>query len=567
VPASTTRFVRFLTAALAGLVALALVAVAPDAATATSGGRGGTAVNPVSARRAVQGSPSYRSSYYLCYGYANCQSKGMGNAGYAQANRTMYWMMYSGHNCTNYAAYRMVHSGLPNKRPWTGSGNAMYWGTSMSRITDGTPRVGAVAWWRANTGPAGSVGHVAYVEKIVSADEIIVSQDSWGGDFSWADITRASGNWPSGFIHFNDLDLSNTAAPEVTGTAKVGSRLTATPGTWTPGPVTVAYQWYAAGQPITGATAATYRLTRAVVGKAVTVAATASKPGYPAKTATSAPTDPVLPGTLRSTAAPTITGDPTVDQVLTLATGTWNPVPTGLTVQWLADGQPIPDVPADARQLTVTPALVGARISATVTASRAGYADVPATAAPTAPVAEATFTSTGTPTVSGLPRYGSVLSADPGVSTPTADSVTVQWLRDGQVVPGAEAATYPLTADDLGHRLAVVVTRDRAGYVTTTSRSTRTWRIKSDPTIHLRPRASRQHWVRVNVRLTAPGAAPATGPVTIRIGQKLAEATLVGGHAVVTIAGLAPGDRFLRVRYAGSDTVAAERVVQPLTVR
>jgi hypothetical protein len=73
--------------------------------------------------------------------------------------------------------------------------------------------------------------------------------------------------------------------------------------------------------------------------------------------------------------------------------------------------------------------------------------------------------------------------------------------------------------------------------------------------------------VRVNVRLTAPGAAPAAGPVTVRIGQKLAEATLVDGRAVVTIADLAPGDRFLRVRYAGSDTVAAGRVVQPITVR
>ena len=121
----------------------------------------------------------------------------------------MYWRMYSGHNCTNYAAYMMVRSGLPNTRPWSGGGNATYWGTSMPRITDGTPRVGAVAWWKANTGPAGSAGHVAYVEKVVSADQVIVSQDSWGGDFSWATITRGSGNWPSGFIHFNDRELVN----------------------------------------------------------------------------------------------------------------------------------------------------------------------------------------------------------------------------------------------------------------------------------------------------------------------------------------------------------------------
>src|SRR3954467_7003323 len=113
----------------------------------------------------------------LCYGYSTCARAGYSTAGYDRNNGTMYWRMYAGHNCTNYAAYRMVKSGLPNVRPWSGGGNAMYWGTSMPRITDGTPRIGAVAWWKANAGPAGSVGHVAYVEKVVSADQIVVSQD------------------------------------------------------------------------------------------------------------------------------------------------------------------------------------------------------------------------------------------------------------------------------------------------------------------------------------------------------------------------------------------------------
>ena len=102
----------------------------------------------------------------------------------------MFWRMYAGHNCTNYAAYRMVRSGMPNVRPWSGPGNAEYWGTSVPNLTDSVPRVGAIAWWRANAGPAGSSGHVAYIQRVVSANEIVVSQDSWGGDFSWASITR-----------------------------------------------------------------------------------------------------------------------------------------------------------------------------------------------------------------------------------------------------------------------------------------------------------------------------------------------------------------------------------------
>ena len=61
-----------------------------------------------------------------------------------------------------------------------------------------------MAWWRANSSPAGSAGHVGYVEQVVSPDEIIVSMDWWGGDFTWARIIKGGGSWPSGFIHFND---------------------------------------------------------------------------------------------------------------------------------------------------------------------------------------------------------------------------------------------------------------------------------------------------------------------------------------------------------------------------
>ena len=143
--------------------------------------------------------PVARSMSLLCSGYTACASKGMGNGGYQAVNDQMFWRMYSGHNCTNYAAYRMVHSGLPNSRPWSGEGNASNWGHAMASITDGVPTVGAVAWYDKYVRPAGSAGHVAYVERVISPDEIIISQDSWGGDFSWARITKTSG--PVSYTH------------------------------------------------------------------------------------------------------------------------------------------------------------------------------------------------------------------------------------------------------------------------------------------------------------------------------------------------------------------------------
>ena len=83
----------------------------------------------------------------------------------------------------------MVHERATQHAALDGSGNATYWGTEMPRDHRPTPAVGAVAWWRAGVYPAGSAGHVAYVERVIPPTEIIVSQDSWGGDFSWARIT------------------------------------------------------------------------------------------------------------------------------------------------------------------------------------------------------------------------------------------------------------------------------------------------------------------------------------------------------------------------------------------
>ena len=120
---------------------------------------------------------SLTTSTYLCSGYAGCQAAGYGNYGYRQASSTMYWRMYTGHNCTNYFAYRLVQSGMPNVRPWDGSGNASNWGVAMASITDQTPTVGSVAWYKPHVTPAGSNGHVAIVEQVISDTEITVSGD------------------------------------------------------------------------------------------------------------------------------------------------------------------------------------------------------------------------------------------------------------------------------------------------------------------------------------------------------------------------------------------------------
>jgi surface antigen len=557
------RLLAPLTSALAGgLVTGLLVLVPASAATADP-------VGPDRAKAEVKIEPDavFKRSSYLCYGYQDCREKGMGNAGYARNNRTMYWRMYAGHNCTNYAAYRMVKSGLPNERPWSGGGNATYWGSSMPRITDNVPRVGAVTWWKANTGPAGSSGHVGYVEQVISEDEIIVSQDSWGGDFSWAVITRGSGNWPSGFIHFNDVPLVNDAPPVISGATKVGSTLSATSGSWKPSGVDVRYQWYADGTKLKRSTRSTIRLTEARLGQTLTVTTTASKLGYPTKTVTSASTEAVLPGELRNESAPAISGTAQVDETLSLDAGSWDPKPDSLTIQWYADGQPIEGIAPDATTLPLSPDLVDTTISASVTASRSGYEPVTATSAPSEPVAPGTFRVTTPPSLLGTPKLGQTLTAQAGDFQPSDAAVDYQWLRDGEPVLNATGPTYQITNLDLGTHLSARVTLSRAGYTTTTVDSPATVRVKTDP--KLRVEVERvKHRLRVLVTVTAPGVETVSGPVVVRIAGITQEVELrANGTTRVVLTGMKPGERTLRVRYAGSDTVSGASYSRPIRVR
>jgi subtilisin family serine protease len=67
--------------------------------------------------------------------------------------------------------------------------------------------------------------------------------------------------------------------PRITGTSRVGSTVRVDPGTWRPGAY-VTYQWYSSGVPIAGATATSYRIAGAHLGKKLSVVVTGRKTGY-----------------------------------------------------------------------------------------------------------------------------------------------------------------------------------------------------------------------------------------------------------------------------------------------
>lgn len=83
--------------------------------------------------------------------------------------------------------------------------------------------------------------------------------------------TRAAGPIAKGTL--------TAAVPTITGTTKVGSTLTAKPGTWTSG-TTFKYAWMRNGTTIKDATNATYKLVAADAATTITVKVTGTKTGY-----------------------------------------------------------------------------------------------------------------------------------------------------------------------------------------------------------------------------------------------------------------------------------------------
>jgi surface antigen len=108
------------------------------------------------------------------------------------------------HNCTLYAAYREALNGAPDPGVL---GDAAQWSASAKAEhipVDGTPAVGAIAnWTQPNTAMGvGSLGHVAYVEKVTST-YIVTSEDNAFNNFTGGrQIDVGTAAWPNDFIHF-----------------------------------------------------------------------------------------------------------------------------------------------------------------------------------------------------------------------------------------------------------------------------------------------------------------------------------------------------------------------------
>ena len=146
--------------------------------------------------------PAAASKYYG-YPYPNPP-----NCGVVHCSPDM-WDFFPG-QCTSWVAYRLNQlNGIAFKDSYGGAGawgNADNWGPHARKLgiaVNGTPAVGAVAWYAASS--SSQFGHVAYVEKVNSPTSIVISEMNYDNKngFRVRTITTSSG-WPSGFIHIHD---------------------------------------------------------------------------------------------------------------------------------------------------------------------------------------------------------------------------------------------------------------------------------------------------------------------------------------------------------------------------
>jgi len=265
-----------------------------------------------------------------------------------------------------------------------------------------------------------------------------------------------------------------TGNPTVTGTVQVGSALQGHTGTWGSllSTVSSTWQWRANGVDIPSATAPSYTVRSADVGKTLSLAQTLTATGYQTTTIVSGATATVPAPVISPAPAPTVTGTPRVGVPLDADAGTWM---SGVTLgyQWYVGGSPV----ASATGTSYIPRAddLGQTVRVQVTGSRAGFPDVTQPSAETAAVAAGLLTSVK-PTIGGTPAVGKTLTAKPGAWT-AGTTFAYTWFADGVAVKGQTGKRLVLAKGQRGKRITVKVTGTQVGYATASRTSAKTPKI------------------------------------------------------------------------------------------
>ena len=265
----------------------------------------------------------------------------------------------------------------------------------------------------------------------------------------------------------------NTASPTISGTAKVGSTLTANDGTWSNSPTSFSYQWQRCASDgrgcgdITSATSKSYSPVTGDVGHALRVVVTATNADGHAS-ATSGATDPVNSANGPSNSVrPAVSGSAVIGGSLTVSNGTWSPTPTSFSRQWQrcdSDGSNCINISgATGQSYGVRADDVGHRIRALVTArTSAGQTTVASSASGVVSGTTTTTlvtTTTNTTTVTKTTQAAAAAPSIRFVSLRVIGAKTYARFR----VCDAQGGRLTILARDNKNRVLSVTHRFRTG--------------------------------------------------------------------------------------------------------
>lgn len=260
--------------------------------------------------------------------------------------------------------------------------------------------------------------------------------------------------------------FATTPTPTLSGTACVGNTLSANPGSWKPEGSRLSYQWLRSGQPIVGATRATYTIQASDLGKSISVRVTGSL-GSAAPVAKQSASKLVGECLIPATKAPILVGGKTTDS--TLVSKLVVPAGVSASYQWLRSGKSIKGATRSSYKLTA--ADVGKRIQSRVSLTKKGYKGRLLTSASVS-VSKATIKNTKRASIAGQKSYGQTLKVSAGKYSASPTTFGYQWHRNGKKIKGATKGSLKMSAADIGRNISVTVRASRPGYHSTSSTTT-----------------------------------------------------------------------------------------------
>ncbi|MDD1609278.1 MAG: DUF4347 domain-containing protein, partial [Methylococcaceae bacterium] len=344
------------------------------------------------------------------------------------------------------------------------SGNIADYASQLTSIGNALSDSGDILLYGCNVAE-GDIGQ-QFIEQLglltgadVAASNDLTGNAALGGD--WV-LEASAGTIESNSINPDVqyeylLNTSPTGSISIIGTAIQGVTLTTINSLAdADGLGAITYQWQANGIDISGATASTYTLSQAEVGKAITVIAHYTDGLGTPESVSSAATAAVANINDAPTGTVIITGTAIQGQTLTASNNLVDIDGLGaITYQWKAGGVTING--ANSSTYILTQSEVGKTITVT-----AHYTDGQGTAetvssAATSTIANINDLPTGTVTITGTATQGQTLTASNNlVDLDGLGSVTYQWQANGVNINGATSATYTLSQADVSKAITVI---------------------------------------------------------------------------------------------------------------